>query len=173
MLRYFTKCISSTRAWTRVNTFFSYASSVAGAIWIDHTFRSTVWRTSNVTVQTRACWRSLYFFTLGVWTTRRWNAWVWGDYDRCWHCRCNVLDDLRSQQQFGSLRGIKKQREKGSPVYPSVQLQMGLWFNTLHLALTPQVPWHGSTHFWFMQALSNGHSELTTHSGLQFGGLPL
>lgn len=43
---------------------------------------------------------------------------------------------------------------------------------TEHTALMPQVPGHGSAHFWLMQAKFWGHSELTTHSGLHPGGLP-
>ena len=50
---------------------------------------------------------------------------------------------------------------------------MGLWFTTLHLAPMPQVPGQGSLHFWLEQAWVSGHSELTTHSGLQVGGLPM
>ena len=49
---------------------------------------------------------------------------------------------------------------------------MGLWLVTWHLALLPQVPGQGSTHFWLMQAVSWLQSELTTHSGRQLGGLP-
>lgn len=44
---------------------------------------------------------------------------------------------------------------------------------TLHLAFIPHVPGQGSVHFWFMQALVKAHSELTVHSGLQPGGLPM
>lgn len=33
--------------------------------------------------------------------------------------------------------------------------------------------WQGLTHFWFIQALWGLHSELTIHSGLQFGGDPM
>lgn len=62
---------------------------------------------------------------------------------------------------------------KGSPVYLTRQLHIGLWLTTTHSALIPQVPGHGSMHFWFKQARSNGHSELLTHSGLQVGGLPI
>ena len=61
---------------------------------------------------------------------------------------------------------------KGSPVYPGGHWQMGLWLMTWHLALLPQVPGQGSAHFWLMQAVSWLQSELTTHSGLQLGGLP-
>lgn len=61
---------------------------------------------------------------------------------------------------------------KGSPVKDSLQLQIGLWLSTTHLVLRPQVPGHGSEHFWSIQALSRGHSELTTHSGLHPGGVP-
>ena len=43
---------------------------------------------------------------------------------------------------------------------------------TLHSAFTPQRPGHGSIHFWFMQDSVFAHSELVTHSGLQFGGDP-
>lgn len=42
-----------------------------------------------------------------------------------------------------------------------------------HLALSPQVPGQGSEHFCLMQALLRGHSELTVHSGLHPGGLPV
>lgn len=62
---------------------------------------------------------------------------------------------------------------KGSPVNPDWQAQMGLWFLTLHCALIPQVLGHGSLHLWLMQAWFGEHSELTMHSGRQFGGLPL
>jgi len=43
---------------------------------------------------------------------------------------------------------------------------------TLHFELDPQAFKQGSTHFKFLHAFSLSHSELTTHSGLQFGGLP-
>lgn len=61
----------------------------------------------------------------------------------------------------------------GSPVKPNSQLQIGLWFTTWHLALSPQTLSHGFLHFWLMQDLSSGHSELTKHSGWQFGGEPI
>ena len=35
------------------------------------------------------------------------------------------------------------------------------------MALIPQVPGQGSTHLFLWQALFDGQSELTTHSGLQ------
>jgi hypothetical protein len=44
---------------------------------------------------------------------------------------------------------------------------------TLHKALNPQEPGHGSLHFSLMQAKFEGHSELSMHSGLQFGGRPI
>lgn len=37
----------------------------------------------------------------------------------------------------------------------------------------PHVPGHGSVHFWLTQALLGAHSELTTHSGLHPGGVPI
>lgn len=61
---------------------------------------------------------------------------------------------------------------KGSPVCEFLHEHMGLWFITLQLALTPQGFGQGFTHLLFMHALSRGHSELTIHSGRQFGGVP-
>ena len=50
---------------------------------------------------------------------------------------------------------------------------MGTWFLTLQWALTPQRPGQGSWHLRLMHALSEGQSELTTHSGRQLGGDPI
>lgn len=58
-------------------------------------------------------------------------------------------------------------------MYPSIQLHIGVWFITLHRALVPQEPGHGSLHFCVMHARLLGHSGLTVHSGRQFGGLPM
>lgn len=74
---------------------------------------------------------------------------------------------------FAALRGILLQIVKGFPVKPSLHEQIGLWLFTRHTAFVPQVPVvQGLVHFWFTQALSKEHSELTTHSGRQPGGLP-
>ena len=43
---------------------------------------------------------------------------------------------------------------------------------TLQFAFKPHESRHGSEHFWFIHALFVEHSELTTHSGRQFGGDP-
>lgn len=58
-------------------------------------------------------------------------------------------------------------------MYPDGQVQMGLWLTTWHLAPIPQVPGHGSIHFWFEHAWLKIQSELVVHSGLQVGGLPM
>ena len=34
--------------------------------------------------------------------------------------------------------------EKGSPTYPGIHIQFGIWFMTLHWAFVPQSPGHGS-----------------------------
>lgn len=65
------------------------------------------------------------------------------------------------------------QRTNGSPLKPSMQLQIGLWLTTWQRAFWPHVPGHGSLHFWLMHDLSWGHSELRIHSGRQFGGAPI
>lgn len=51
-------------------------------------------------------------------------------------------------------------------------MQFGVWLTTRHSAFCPQIPTHGSLHFWFRQAKLAGHSLLLTHSGLQYGGVP-
>lgn len=61
----------------------------------------------------------------------------------------------------------------GSPLYPSSQLQIALWLTTWHLACKPQTPSHGFLQRWLMHDLSRAHSELTKHSGRQFGGAPI
>lgn len=63
--------------------------------------------------------------------------------------------------------------EKGSPVRPGGQLQIGLWLMTMHWALSPHVPGQGSVQRWLIQASFGAHSELTTHSGRHDGGLPI
>lgn len=57
-------------------------------------------------------------------------------------------------------------------MYEYLHEHIGLWFIILHSVLTPQGFGQGFTHLLFSQALSRGHSELTTHSGRQFGGTP-
>lgn len=61
----------------------------------------------------------------------------------------------------------------GSPVYPSGQVQIGIWFTTAQLAPTPHEPGQGSEHFVRIQARWLGHSECIVHSGLQLGGVPI
>lgn len=61
----------------------------------------------------------------------------------------------------------------GSPVYPSGQVQDGTWLMTLHRAPAPQEPGQGSRHFSRMHAFVLIQSELTTHSGLHDGGVPI
>lgn len=60
----------------------------------------------------------------------------------------------------------------GLPVYPLVQVQIGLWFTVRHLVFNPQEPGQGSAHLLSMHALFWEHSELTVHSGRQVGGTP-
>lgn len=43
---------------------------------------------------------------------------------------------------------------------------------TVHCALIPQDPGHGSIHLSFWQAKLLEHAALIVHSGLQFGGEP-
>lgn len=52
-------------------------------------------------------------------------------------------------------------------------MQYGLWLIVLHKAFSPQVPGHGSRHFWFEHALFGLQSESIEHSGRQVGGDPM
>jgi len=54
-----------------------------------------------------------------------------------------------------------------------MQLQMGRWLSTWHLASNPQDPEQGSAHFWLMHASVGPHSEFNTHFGRQRGGAPM
>lgn len=76
------------------------------------------------------------------------------------------------KENMGYSPGLRRQEEKGSPMYPSGQLQIGLWFTTSHLALIPQTPTHGFWHRRLTQARAGAHSLLMTHSGRQAGGAP-
>ena len=48
-----------------------------------------------------------------------------------------------------------------------------MWLTTWQSAFVPHEPIQGSLHLWLIQANWLGHSPLLTHSGLQFGGLPM
>lgn len=50
---------------------------------------------------------------------------------------------------------------------PVGQLQIGMWFSTVHMASWPQVPGQGSLHLFRIQARLRGQSEFKIHSGLQ------
>lgn len=71
------------------------------------------------------------------------------------------------------LRGIGKHMVNGSPVYNSLQAQIGLWFLIIQVANVPQEVGQGFTHFWLTHARSWGHSEFRTHSGRHMGGVPV
>lgn len=71
------------------------------------------------------------------------------------------------------IKGFGAQLTKGSPVSPSKQVQIGIWFTTLHSAPNPQAPKHGFSHFSLIQAKLLGQSGFIVHSGWQFGGVPI
>lgn len=81
----------------------------------------------------------------------------------------------KRQVPFHALKHLRcdTHRTNGSPVKPDEQLQIGLWFTTWQREFSPHAPVHGSVHFILMHARFCEHSELTTHSGRQFGALPI
>lgn len=97
-----------------------------------------------------------------------------GDSPTTLHCEFGPQGDGTHGFKFGNgSLGITEHLRNGSPVYPELQLQTGLWFMTLHCAFSPQLPGQGSTHFLFIHDFDKSHSELTIHSGRQPGGEPI
>lgn len=80
---------------------------------------------------------------------------------------------LNFKRQLWNLLCLRLHCTNGSPVYPAMQAQIGVWLTTLQSALTPHESMQGSWHFWLIQANRLGHSLLAIHWGLQFGGLPM
>lgn len=87
-----------------------------------------------------------------------------------WH---NINYDSKSSVMCVKSLHCRTHWTNGSPVYKDGQLHIGLWFTTLHCAINPHAPRHGSMHFWLLQALLRAQSVLMRHSGLQDGGAPL
>jgi len=55
----------------------------------------------------------------------------------------------------------------GSPTYPGKQVQTGTWLTTLHWALRPHTPGHGSRQWLAKHAKFDIQSLFIKHSGLQ------
>lgn len=86
-----------------------------------------------------------------------------------------ILEIVLLDRKKNCLRGggCGRQLVNGSPIYPSMHWQFGIWLSTEHTAKLPQDPGQGSTHFSRIQALSLAHSEFIVHSGRQLGGRPI
>lgn len=83
-----------------------------------------------------------------------------------------MIDDQANITEI-FLRGAGKHLTNGSPVYPILQMHIGLWLITLHCVLIPHEFTQGDLHLLSMHASSLEHSLFTTHSGRQFGGVPM
>lgn len=70
------------------------------------------------------------------------------------------------------LPGVGLQPENGSPWKPGRQAHTGWWLTTVHCALNPQEPAHGSRHLLCTHASLVGQSAWMMHSGRQLGGAP-
>ena len=53
--------------------------------------------------------------------------------------------------QYFILGGVEHW-EKGSPMYPGKQIQLGTWLTALHSAFKPQIPGQGSIHLYLTHA---------------------
>lgn len=81
--------------------------------------------------------------------------------------------NLKNQKWLFNLPTIIMHWLNGSPVYPDLQVQVGMWFCTLQSVFEPQDPIHGSLHLSDIQDNVEGQSEFTAHSGRQLGGDPM
>lgn len=70
------QCPDSTRSWTGIYTFFSYASLAARTFWIDGTFGFTIRWGSYVTLTATTGGWSTNIATFRVWTAWWWETWV-------------------------------------------------------------------------------------------------
>lgn len=75
-------------------------------------------------------------------------------------------DGLQGSLSTWGIRSSNKTHSlNGSPESPDGQLQIGMWFVTVHKAEWPQTPGQGSRHLVFIQARFRAQSLLRTHSG--------
>jgi len=66
-----------------------------------------------------------------------------------------------------------RQASNPFPVYPVRQLHVGEWFTTRHSAFGAHDPGQGSTQRLLMHVWIDEQSEPKTHSGRQFGAVPI
>lgn len=177
-----TSCSQSTHSVARITALSLYTRLVAQAFWINWTFGSAIgWRsyiswqastrclTVNIPTLRKgsAGWRraEIYYLDL-IFSYRHTNVYTIMRI----HSLSNVFGGIKIV--FSFLRGISKQATNGSPVKSIRHEHMGLWLIVSHLVLEPHNPRQGSPHLLLMHAWLKAHSELTVHSGRQFGGLP-
>lgn len=167
--------ILCARIWTRIFAFIVYASKIAGAFRIWNAFGTTVWCRANKTGQTRTRWWISNGSTFSIWSTGRRLARIYWILDWLLNYASGRQENLLVLFQRTDWTDILIgwHITNGFPVYRFGQLQIGLWFTTIHFAPIPQVPTQGSRHFWFEHASVNGQSEFTVHSGRHVGGLPI
>ena len=147
MISHSAVCILTAKSWTWVLAFSAYASLIRGTVRIYDTLRSTIWWRSNQSGMQEhwqrpptSCGGKLF--------------------------RPHGLGSQGSSAIIGSIGfGPNRQELKGSPSYPSLHVQVAIWLITLHWALTPHSPGHGSTQCSLWHALLEGQSALIVHSG--------
>lgn len=146
---------------------------------ITNTFWSAIWRTIDEFRQTGTRGWIVYDLTVTIKTTWRRGAWIDG-YRRLFLCWKDdkkqfffvmVIQLISVSLTLLNYSRLEIHWVKGSPVKSTGQEQIGLWLTTVHCALIPQVPGHGSIHFWLLQAMFAWQSELIIHSARQLGGV--
>lgn len=86
----------TTRTWTRISALLSDASSTARTIRIYGTFRFAVWRTTNVSWQTRTWRRTSNISALCMWPTWGRCAWILNLNRSWWRCWNRLNDRIAS-----------------------------------------------------------------------------
>lgn len=174
MIDYIASSILSTGTWAWIYTFLITASFVPGTIRV----HCALWPATRVRIsKVVSLTRAHAVVTIGIGSTRWGVAWI-GLLNRCYLHWNKIQINRKSWIIWVNVRILHSPTTgehwvNGSPVYPVMQVQIGMWFWTLHSALKPQEPGHGSLHFSVIQAIVDGQSVLTTHSGLQLGGEPM
>lgn len=176
MIDYFALSIQSAGVGTWIYTLLSSTNLISLTV----SAQCALWSTTYIWITFIFCYACAYaIVTFRIWTTWWRVAWI----QRCFICFENSQEFNKfktSTHPFAKLfrkkklpwTGFNLQKVKGSPLKPSLHVQIDTWFLTVHCAFCPQEPGHGSMQRSFTQDSELKHSWLVVHSGRQFGGLP-
>lgn len=159
MIDCLTDGIDTTSAYTRISAFLRETGFVAWTIFVDDTLR----------INTHCNTVSNLAFTIVRAGRRTARISFWKKINSSEYTNTNTTAlELIFWCILFNLPTGSVHSTNGLPINGDGQLQSGLWFIALQVALMPQTFWvQGFTHLLLMHALSPGQSELITHSGWQ------